>query len=116
MARTAEVIYVGDAASLIQASQDAADAVSDASDAIAGANDAIAGSYGEALVAAKDAYASAAKGAAVLGGSLEEQAAAASVAAWMNKAVSTSSAYVEAELQGLLDWLVTEFEAEVDVE
>ncbi len=81
MARTAEVIYVGDAASLIKASQAAADAAKDAADQISGANDAIASSYGEALAAARDAYKTAADGASALGGSLEEQAAIASAAA-----------------------------------
>ncbi len=78
--RTAEVIFVGDAASIIAASQEAADAVSAATDKIAGSNDAMAGSYGEALAAAQESAAAAAESAALVGGSLEDQAAAAKAA------------------------------------
>jgi TP901 family phage tail tape measure protein len=79
--KKAEVIYIGDAASIVRAAQEANAAGKSAADGITSSNAAISDSYGELEAAAGRATEAAKASAAVLGGSMDQQAAAATAAA-----------------------------------
>lgn len=79
--KKAEVIYVGDYASLLTAARGAVTAAQAAADGIAAANTKASESFGEMSVAANRAATEAAKRTAVLGGSMDAQGAAARRAA-----------------------------------
>ncbi len=81
MARTAEVIWLGDEEQLVKSAQAVLAAVEKSASGISDANDQIGESYGRTLEAAQKAADGAAKASALAGGSLDDQAKAAEDAA-----------------------------------